>query len=389
MLKAKLLLITLLQSINERIKQLDFQDCKVRVNNVDSQGSDQNIVIQVIGEISNKSAPHRKFCQTFVLAEQTNGYFVLNDIFRYLNEDEEVYDGEEPQPAPTGYQEPASTNEPTEPATLTSSAEPAAQAHDAQLLDQGLEKLAKEKDAEEQTQAEPAVADVNGEADAKNAAASHVEETEAAVEEKDEMPTKEAIETGAAEEEAEPEKPQDPVPTPSAAESKPAAAAAAAPAAPSKPAAPKSWASMAAAAHRVALPNVPSSTGAASPATTHSKAAAPSQATSSAAPTPPTGPAAAAPTGPAREDSPAQDQSDSAGWQSVGGHEHGKRQSKPAATNEQPNSRAYIKNVYDSLDADALKSELSKYGKLVYFDVSRPKVSAPYPLQVLAHQANT
>ncbi|KAF4507468.1 hypothetical protein G6O67_003960 [Ophiocordyceps sinensis] len=37
------------QAIQERIKQLDFQDCKVRISNVDSQASFDNIVIQVIG----------------------------------------------------------------------------------------------------------------------------------------------------------------------------------------------------------------------------------------------------------------------------------------------------------------------------------------------------
>ena len=77
------------QAINDRIKQLDFHDCKVRVSNVDSQESFKNIVVQVIGEISNKAAAHRKFVQTFVLAEQPKGYFVLNDIFRYILEDEE------------------------------------------------------------------------------------------------------------------------------------------------------------------------------------------------------------------------------------------------------------------------------------------------------------
>ncbi|KAG9826821.1 NTF2-like protein, partial [Aureobasidium melanogenum] len=59
------------RAINERIKELDFSECKVRVTNVDSQASDDHIVIQVIGEISNKSAPHKKFTQTFVLAAQT------------------------------------------------------------------------------------------------------------------------------------------------------------------------------------------------------------------------------------------------------------------------------------------------------------------------------
>jgi hypothetical protein len=72
-------------AIQERIKQLDFQDCKVHVLSVDSQASFDNIFIQVIGETSNKSAKLRKFVQTFVLAPQPTGYFVLNDIFRYIN----------------------------------------------------------------------------------------------------------------------------------------------------------------------------------------------------------------------------------------------------------------------------------------------------------------
>src|SRR5947209_9880257 len=71
------------------MKELDIQDCKVRVLNVDSQASFDNIVVQVIGEMSNKSEPHHRFVQTFVLATQQNGYYVLNDIFRYLNDDED------------------------------------------------------------------------------------------------------------------------------------------------------------------------------------------------------------------------------------------------------------------------------------------------------------
>jgi len=46
------------KAINERIKDLDYHECKVRVTNVDSQASDSNIVIQVIGEMSNNS-PHK------------------------------------------------------------------------------------------------------------------------------------------------------------------------------------------------------------------------------------------------------------------------------------------------------------------------------------------
>lgn len=70
---------------------LGFNDCKVFVSSVDSQSSaNGGIVIQVLGEMSNKDGPWRKFAQTFFLAEQPNGYFVLNDIFRYLKEEEET-----------------------------------------------------------------------------------------------------------------------------------------------------------------------------------------------------------------------------------------------------------------------------------------------------------
>ena len=61
------------------------------MSNVDSQASAAGgIIIQVLGEMSNNAGPWRKFAQTFFLAEQPNGYFVLNDIFRYLKEDDEV-----------------------------------------------------------------------------------------------------------------------------------------------------------------------------------------------------------------------------------------------------------------------------------------------------------
>ncbi|KAJ3572743.1 hypothetical protein NPX13_g4945 [Xylaria arbuscula] len=77
------------QTIQDRIKDLDYQNCKVRVSNVDSQASFENIVIQVIGETSTKDGNSKKFVQTFVLAQQPSGYFVLNDILRYIDEEPE------------------------------------------------------------------------------------------------------------------------------------------------------------------------------------------------------------------------------------------------------------------------------------------------------------
>ena len=67
---------------------LGFEDCKVYISNVDSQSSAEGgIIVQVIGEMSNRGGQWRKFAQTFFLAEQPNGYFVLNDICRYIKEE--------------------------------------------------------------------------------------------------------------------------------------------------------------------------------------------------------------------------------------------------------------------------------------------------------------
>lgn len=76
------------QQISERIKEHQFQDCKVVVSNMDCQESANGaVVVQVLGEMSNRGGPSQKFVQTFFLAEQPRGYYVLNDIFRLLKED--------------------------------------------------------------------------------------------------------------------------------------------------------------------------------------------------------------------------------------------------------------------------------------------------------------
>jgi len=90
--------------IHNKILSIGFNDCKVFINSVDAQSSaNGGIIIQVIGEMSNNAEAWRKFAQTFFLAEQPNGYFVLNDIFRFLKEeavDTEEIDGEAAVPAP-------------------------------------------------------------------------------------------------------------------------------------------------------------------------------------------------------------------------------------------------------------------------------------------------
>ena len=93
--------LSLFQEIHNKITAIGFQDCKVFIHSVDAQSSaNGGIIIQVIGEMSNHGDPWRKFVQTFFLAEQPNGYFVLNDIFRFLKEDTVEDDVSEAEPAP-------------------------------------------------------------------------------------------------------------------------------------------------------------------------------------------------------------------------------------------------------------------------------------------------
>ena len=96
-------ILTVHQEIHAKITSLGFEDCKVFIHSVDAQSSaNGGIIIQVIGEMSNRNDPWRKFVQTFFLAEQPNGYFVLNDIFRFLKEEavdsDEVEEAAAPEP---------------------------------------------------------------------------------------------------------------------------------------------------------------------------------------------------------------------------------------------------------------------------------------------------
>lgn len=365
------------RAINDKIKELDFHDCKVRVTNVDSQSSDSNIVIQVIGELINRSQPHRKFTQTFVLATQTNGYFVLNDIFRYLVEEEDEPEADVQQPADEVQQAP-STESPaaeksapvdSEAKTLPSSAEPAEIDKAAEDGDQKIEgKLVNGTHADE----------VPGPAEKGEETA--VEEPKVA----EEIPIAEpeaAKEPGAAplektstdEVDKEEEIPKDPEPTRVA--TPPAKEAARAPVPASKPAAPavpKTWASLAASAAKTTASAASSVAQPAAPAAARAvqKVASAVQApsTTSSAPPPPSAPAAQ------RDDARGSNSQDE--WTAVSGS-HNRQQSRQAnhvSQQEVQLYRGYIKNIQDNVDAAKLRAELEKFGELAYFDIARQKV---------------
>ncbi|KAL5118366.1 hypothetical protein ACEQ8H_003715 [Pleosporales sp. CAS-2024a] len=365
------------KAINERIKGLDFKDTKVRVTNVDTQGSDSNIVIQVIGEISNQGQPHKRFAQTFVLAEQTNGYFVLNDIFRYLaeepDEDEEL---QHDTSAANGLHEPAPTAAVPEDASLNQSNHVANSEEDLTKVDEKLEAVKDEPAVDESAAAAAAPTEHVPE----EIEAPHSEEAPAVVAEAAKKPE-------APVEAAQPEKPKAPVSTPAPAAAK--AAPVAMPSGPPKPAAPRTWASLAASAHKVATPVVAAP--ASQQAPTQSKSSTPTP-SATAAP-------AASQTSAPREQSPSASQGEATGWQSVTGNKKEQSRTQNQGSAADPDQkRAYIKNVYSQVEEGALKAALSKFGGIEYFDISRPKncafidfkTAAAYQAAIAAnpHQVN-
>ncbi len=323
--------------------------------------------------MSNKAAAHRKFVQTFVLAEQPKGYYVLNDIFRYIVDDEE----EEMENGNPDIQEPVPTLAPeAEPETLTSSGDPAQQQHDVEQVDKRLEESVHQNPSADE---EPANSDtVNGYTAPEAAEIVPAEDAPAAAIKESQEPAEapeEAAESAAAEV-AQVEKPRAPEPTPAASPPKPAKAAPIepiVPAAPVKPAAPKTWANLVAAksAAAPAIPNgSPSSTATppppqlkATPSTTNQSVTTPTSTS---------------------DESPAKaQQNGNSGWQMAGSDNNKKhgRQHSQSVSGGQEKIMAYVKNVTDKVDASILRTTLEKYenGKLPYFDVSRQKVCLSLP----------
>lgn len=68
---------------------MDSKNCKAEIKTADAQDSHQaGVILLVTGCLTGKDNVSKKFTQTFFLAPQEKGYFVLNDIFRYIEENE-------------------------------------------------------------------------------------------------------------------------------------------------------------------------------------------------------------------------------------------------------------------------------------------------------------
>ena len=84
------LIFALEQAINEKILSLNYEDYTAEIKTADAQDSfEKGVIVLVTGCLTGKDNVRKKFTQTFFLAPQDKGgYFVLNDVFRYVEEKE-------------------------------------------------------------------------------------------------------------------------------------------------------------------------------------------------------------------------------------------------------------------------------------------------------------
>ncbi|XP_008792921.2 nuclear transport factor 2-like isoform X3 [Phoenix dactylifera] len=82
--------ITTMQAINEKILSMYYREFGAEIKTVDAQESlDGGVLVLVTGYLTGKDNIRRSFTQSFFLATQDKGYYVLNDIFRYVEEADE------------------------------------------------------------------------------------------------------------------------------------------------------------------------------------------------------------------------------------------------------------------------------------------------------------
>ncbi|KAK3012282.1 hypothetical protein RJ639_012952 [Escallonia herrerae] len=77
--------VTTMKGINDKICSLDYTNYKAEIKTADAQDSYKDgVTVLVTGCLTGKDNLRRKFAQSFFLAPQDKGYFVSNDVFRYV-----------------------------------------------------------------------------------------------------------------------------------------------------------------------------------------------------------------------------------------------------------------------------------------------------------------
>ncbi|WVZ75328.1 hypothetical protein U9M48_023395 [Paspalum notatum var. saurae] len=119
--------VTTMEAINEKIMEMDVAKAEIRT--VDSQESlGGGVTVLVTGHLTGSDSVRREFSQSFFLAPQEKGYFVLNDMFRFVG-DGPASAVAEAQPEADAVAPPAAA--PLANGTATLAVEPAGPEHDA------------------------------------------------------------------------------------------------------------------------------------------------------------------------------------------------------------------------------------------------------------------
>lgn len=81
-----------MMEIHSRVMSLNYTGCLIELKSADAQDSlNGGVLVMVTGSIQRRDREvKRNFVQTFFLAPQENGYYVLNDIFRFCEDDSYV-----------------------------------------------------------------------------------------------------------------------------------------------------------------------------------------------------------------------------------------------------------------------------------------------------------
>lgn len=93
-----------MQAINAKILSINYGDFRAEIKSVDAQESiSGGVNVLVTGCLTGKDNNPQNFAQSFFLAPQEKGFFVLNDMFRYIDNashHEEYHAPSEDVPAP-------------------------------------------------------------------------------------------------------------------------------------------------------------------------------------------------------------------------------------------------------------------------------------------------
>ncbi|XP_004232159.1 nuclear transport factor 2-like isoform X1 [Solanum lycopersicum] len=79
--------VTTMKNINDMICSLGYKNYKAEIKTADAQQSYKDgVIVLVTGCLTGKDNTRKQFTQTFFLAPQDKGYFVLNDVLRYAEQ---------------------------------------------------------------------------------------------------------------------------------------------------------------------------------------------------------------------------------------------------------------------------------------------------------------